>query len=218
MIGVIEEPGRRERKKREMRERVADAAARLFAEHGYDAVSMTSVAAAAGVAEQTVYNHFPTKPDLVLDMADDMLERSRRAVADRDPSLTPADALRDLVHADIDHFATEDPLLARGEYPAQSIESDVLRRYALQFRHRQGDALAEAIRDTDPELNPLVARAHASALITVVQAITDRVGAAILSGGDLGVVAQSLHDDAEMTLRDAAANFRAAKARAAGSI
>lgn len=212
---MTEEPGRRERKKREMRERVADAAARLFAEHGYDAVSMTSVAAAAGVAEQTVYNHFPTKPDLVLDMADDMLERSRRAVSDRDPALTPAEALRDLVHADIDHFVTEDPALARGEYPAQSVESDVLRRYALQFRQRQADALADAIGQTDPELNPLLARAHASALVTVVQAITDRVGAAILSGADLAVVARSLHDDADVTLLDAAANFRAAKARAA---
>lgn len=215
---MTEELGRRERKKREVRERVADAAAQLFAEHGYDAVSMTSVAAAAGVAEQTVYNHFPTKPDLVLDMADDMLERSRRAVADRDPARTPAEALRDLVHADIDHFVTEDPLLARGEYPAQSVGSEVLRRYALRFRDKQADALAEAILQTDPELNSLVARAHASALITVVQAITDRVGAAILSGADLGAVAQSLHDDAEITLIDADANFRAAKARAAGSM
>jgi AcrR family transcriptional regulator len=215
---VSREPGRRERKKREIRERVADAAARLFAEHGYDAVSMTSVAAAAGVAEQTVYNHFPTKPDLVLDMADDMLERSRSAVAGRDPAQTPAEALRDMVHADIDHFVTEDPLLARGEYLAQSVRSDVLRRYALQFRHRQADALADAIGETDPELNPLLVRAHASALVTVLQAITDTVGAAILSGADLAAVARSLHEDVEVTLLDAAKNFRGAKARAAGFV
>ncbi|WP_423920159.1 TetR/AcrR family transcriptional regulator [Frigoribacterium sp. 2-23] len=212
---MTETMGRRERKKREIRERIANAAARLFAEQGYDAVSMVAVAVAAGVAEQTVYNHFPTKPDLVLDLADEMLESARRAVADRGPLATPADALRLVVHGDIDHFVTEDPLLARGEYPAQSVESEVLRRYALHFRDEQAEALAEVIRDTDPELNPLVVRAHASALVTVLQAITDRVGAAILSGSDLDSVTEALHRDADVALADAAANFRAAKARAA---
>lgn len=214
---VTEQPGRRERKKREMRERVADAAALLFAEHGYDAVSMASVAEAAEVAEQTVYNHFPTKPDLVLDLADDMLERSRRAVADRSHSVTPADALRDMVHADIDHFVTEDPRLARGEFPAQSVESPVLRRYALHFRHQQAEAIAEAICETDPETNSLIARAHATALVTVLQAITDRVGAAILEGADVAAVAQALHEDADVALTDASENFRATKARAAAA-
>jgi len=211
---MAEATGRRERKKAEMRNRLADAAARLFAEHGYDGVSMSDVAAAAGVADQTVYNYFPTKPDLVLDMADEMLEQSRRCVAERDPALTPAEALRDLVHHDIDHFVHEDPLLARGEYPAQSVVSDVLRRYALQFRHRQADVIAEAIRGTDPELNVLVARAHAAALVTVIQSVTDRIGAAIAGGEDLAAITRALHADADATLSDASENFRATKARA----
>ena len=113
---MAEATGRRERSKRETRQRLADAAARLFAEHGYDAVSVSGVAKAAGVAEQTVYNYFASKPDLVLDRAEELLERSRRVVAERPPSLTPADALREQVHSDIDHFAARDPLLARGEF------------------------------------------------------------------------------------------------------
>lgn len=218
MASVSEEMGRRERKKREMRNHVAEVAARLFAEQGYDAVSMSSVAAAAGVADQTVYNYFPTKPDLVLDMADEMLERSRRAVADRDPALTPAEALRGLVHSDIDLFVHGNSDLSRGEYPAQSVESDVLRRYALQFRHEQADAIAAAIRETDPEVNALVARAHAGVLVTVIQAVTDRIGTAILSGADLLAVTEELHHDADLTLTDASENFRATKARVAQGI
>jgi AcrR family transcriptional regulator len=216
MRSVTEQMGRRERKKREMRSHVADVAAELFAEHGYDAVSMSSVAAAAGVAEQTVYNHFPTKPDLVLDLADQMPERSRRAVAERDPALTPAEALRGAIHEDIDYFAKGKSVLARGEFPAQSVESDAFRRYALQFRNEQADAIAAAILETDPELNTLVARAHAGVLVTVIQAVTDRIGAAILSGTDPLAVAQKLHDDADATLTDASENFRATKSRIVG--
>ena len=215
MASVTKTMGRRENKKLQMRQRLADAAAQLFAEHGYDAVSMSDVATAAGVAVQTVFNYFPTKPDLVLDRADDMLERSRRCVAERDPALTPADALRVQVHEDIDHFAARDVFFARGEFPAQSVESDSLRRYALQFRFDQAEAIAGAIGETDPEIHPLVARAHAGGLIIVIQAVTDRIGAAILSGEHLAAVAQKLHEDADVTLADAAEAFRATKTRAA---
>jgi AcrR family transcriptional regulator len=214
MTSVAEQAGRRELRKQQTRQRLADEAARLFAEHGYDAVSVSDVAKAAGVAEQTVYNYFPTKPDLVLDRADELLERSRRAVAERPPSLTPADALREQVHSDIDHFAARDPLLARGEFPAQSVASDSLRRRALAFRQEQGAAIAAAIAETDPELPALVLRAHADVLVTVLQAVTDRIGAAHLSGDDRADVAEQLHRDVEAVLVDASDNFRATKARA----
>lgn len=214
MEGVTEVTGRRERKKKETRDRLADVAARLFAERGYDAVSVSDVARAAGVADQTVYNHFPTKPDLVFDLAEEMLERSRRCVAERNDASTPAEALRASVHEDIDQFVQADPSLARGEYLALSVASDDVRRYAMRFRHDQAEAIAAAIGETDPELNALVARAHAGVLVTVIQAVTDRIGAAILSGADLKAIARKLHDDADLTLNDAAENFRASKARA----
>ncbi|KQO63449.1 hypothetical protein ASF23_04115 [Curtobacterium sp. Leaf261] len=209
--------GRRERKKLEMRQRLTDVAAQLFMDRGYDAVAMSDVARVAGVADQTVYNYFPTKPNLVLDRADDMLERSRRAVLERAPDTTPAEALRTQVHADIDHFAARDAVFARGEFPAQSVASESLRRYALEFRHDQAGAIASAIGQTDPSVPPLVARAHASALTTVMQAVTDRIGAAILSGADLAVVARGLHVDADIALTDAAEAFRSTTARFAGS-
>jgi AcrR family transcriptional regulator len=215
MTDVTKPPGRRELRKLETRQRLADAAAQLFAEHGYDAVSMSDVATAAGVAVQTVFNYFPTKPDLVIDRADDMLERSRRCVAERDPALTPAEALSVQIHEDIDHFAARDVFFARGEFPAQSVASDSLRRYALQFRFDQAEAIAAAIGETDPEVPALVARAHANGLITVIQAVTDRIGEAILTGAHLATVAQELHEDAGVALADAAETFRATKARAA---
>jgi AcrR family transcriptional regulator len=48
------------------RERIASSAARLFAERGYDGVPMDAIAAEAGVAVQTVYFAFRTKPELLV--------------------------------------------------------------------------------------------------------------------------------------------------------
>ena len=59
--------GLRERKKARNRRHIADTAARLFAERGYEHVTVTDVARAAEVAEQTVYNYFPAKENLVTD-------------------------------------------------------------------------------------------------------------------------------------------------------
>jgi AcrR family transcriptional regulator len=44
-----------------------DAAAELFAERGFDSVSVMEVARRAGVVEKTVFNHFPVKEALVFE-------------------------------------------------------------------------------------------------------------------------------------------------------
>lgn len=44
---------------------IADAATALFAEHGYAAVSMRRIAARVGVQAGALYNHFPTKQDVL---------------------------------------------------------------------------------------------------------------------------------------------------------
>jgi AcrR family transcriptional regulator len=57
---------------RATRARIATAAARLFVENGYAATSITTIAAEAGVAAQTVYNAFANKPAILsaaLDLA-----------------------------------------------------------------------------------------------------------------------------------------------------
>jgi AcrR family transcriptional regulator len=59
------ELGRRERKKNQTRELIAETARRLFAERGFDHVSVAEIARQADVSETTVFNHFGTKEDLV---------------------------------------------------------------------------------------------------------------------------------------------------------
>jgi AcrR family transcriptional regulator len=57
--------GLRERKKQQTRELIAETARRLFAERGFEEVTVAEIARAADVAETTVFNYFPTKEDLV---------------------------------------------------------------------------------------------------------------------------------------------------------
>jgi len=56
----------RDRQRAETRLLLQKHAIRLFTDVGYDATTVTDVAAAAGVSAMTVYRHFPTKEDLVL--------------------------------------------------------------------------------------------------------------------------------------------------------
>ena len=59
--------GRREQRKQDTRRALEDAALRRFAAEGYDATSVESIAADAGVSARTFFRYFATK-DEVLDM------------------------------------------------------------------------------------------------------------------------------------------------------
>jgi AcrR family transcriptional regulator len=60
-----EQPGRREQNRARQRDRIQEAAFALFAERGFDDVTVEDVAREAGVARATVFNHFSSKQGLV---------------------------------------------------------------------------------------------------------------------------------------------------------
>jgi AcrR family transcriptional regulator len=81
--------GLRERKKREARAAISQTAIALFAERGFDAVTVADVAEAADVSVKTVFNYFPVKEDLVLESRERLEHELLHAVAER-PAGTPA--------------------------------------------------------------------------------------------------------------------------------
>jgi AcrR family transcriptional regulator len=106
-------PGLRERKKRAANQAIAATARRLFADRGYDAVTVAEVAAAANVSEKTVFNHFPTKEDLAFAGREEGIAQLVEAIGAR-PSGTPVLAVfRALTRTVIDDFvaAGDDDLL-----------------------------------------------------------------------------------------------------------
>ncbi|MET7398803.1 helix-turn-helix domain-containing protein [Dactylosporangium sp. NPDC005572] len=81
--------GRRERKKAQTRQALADAALRLFLEHGYDGVTVAQIADAADVSLATLFKHVPDgKEALIFDDGTERREALVAAVRDR-PAGTP---------------------------------------------------------------------------------------------------------------------------------
>jgi AcrR family transcriptional regulator len=89
---MSQEPGLRERKKQRTRQLIADTARRLFAERGFDDVTVAEVARAADVAEATVFNYFSTKEDLFYSGLEAFEEELLSAVRERKPGDSVLDA------------------------------------------------------------------------------------------------------------------------------
>jgi AcrR family transcriptional regulator len=73
---------RRERRKREVHDRILEAATALFERQGFTATTALEIAEAADVAEKTFYNHFATKQHLMEELARASLEDLLRALAE----------------------------------------------------------------------------------------------------------------------------------------
>lgn len=84
----------RERKKEQTRQEISDTATAMFAEHGFEQVTIAQVAEAAGVSKMTVTNYFPRKEDLVYDRAQDIIGGLAAAVRERHPGESLLDAVR----------------------------------------------------------------------------------------------------------------------------
>ncbi len=72
------------------RRKILDAAARLFAERGVDAVSLDAVAAEAGVGKGTVFRRFGDRSGLAAALLDDQERTLQQAILSGPPPLGPA--------------------------------------------------------------------------------------------------------------------------------
>lgn len=82
----------------EVRRRILSAAVDLFADHGYDATSVSQVISRAGVAKGGFYHHFASKDELLIavygELINRQLEGMERILAER---RSPAETLRLLI-------------------------------------------------------------------------------------------------------------------------
>ena len=157
------EPGLRERKKARTRQVIADAAARLFAQRGYEQVAVSDVAREAEVSEQTVYNYFQTKEQLVTDRDQLIQDELSRLIRTRAPGTTPAAAIREYVLDTVEGIRRIPAEQWRGELGFLAAISPTVHRLALEMSDRQAAALATALAETDT-VAPEIARLRGIAL------------------------------------------------------
>ena len=130
------------------RTRIAEAARRLFAEHGYGSTSMESIAAEAGVAVRTVYSAFGSKREilsLICELwleAAEARERAGQVLAEPDPGRRLRAAAGWLVHLYATGF---DVVLMFEAANDESPETRALLRAKLAGRNQAMDAMIASL-------------------------------------------------------------------------
>ena len=189
--------GLRERKKQQTRQDIFDASQRLFARHGFDAVTVAQIAEAANVSAMTVFNYFPTKEDLFFGGMQFFEEQLVEAVRDRPRGESALKAFQRRVLQGAENLESR----ARAEAilrASRMVESSP----ALQARERQivdryTRALAELLAGApEPDVESV---AVAAALMGAHRAVVDRVR----QGVEAGVRGDALADDARTQIRKA---------------
>lgn len=114
--------------------RIRAVAERLFARHGYAAVSMRQIAAEVGVQAGALYLYTPDKQSLLADMMREHLVGLLAALADLPPQDDPAEALAQFARFHVDyHILRPDAVFIaymelRNLEPANFAEVEGLRR------------------------------------------------------------------------------------------
>ena len=83
------------------RERILDAAERIFARHGFFHARVSEIAKEAGVADGTIYLYFKSKDDLLITLFESRMERVTADLAEAIsavPASDPAARLRMFIH------------------------------------------------------------------------------------------------------------------------
>ncbi|GAB7183393.1 TetR/AcrR family transcriptional regulator [Kitasatospora sp. Ki12] len=138
--------GLRELKKQQTRDLLADTAMGLFAERGFDQVTVVEVARAAGVSPNTVFNYFPTKEDLFFDRQDAVIAHLAEVVRRRPAGSSAVDAVRaDLLAAVADGEPTVGLNPRMATFWRIVTDSPALRARLLELGERAEGALAAVL-------------------------------------------------------------------------
>ncbi|MEE1788584.1 helix-turn-helix domain containing protein [Streptomyces sp. SP17BM10] len=142
---MTEPTGRRERKKAQTRQSLADAALRLFLDRGYDQVGVKDVADAADVSVTTLFKHFSRKEALVFDQDDDLEAALVAAVRDRAPGQSIPRALCEHLLRTRTRLAVDAGNPRFAAFTRMVRDTPALREYAHEMWMRHEAALARAI-------------------------------------------------------------------------
>lgn len=189
------EPGLRERKKQRTRQQIADTAWRLFAERGFDQVTVAEIARGADVSEATVFNYYPTKEDLVYHRMEAFEQEMLGAIRDRAPGESIVDAFGRFVLEPRGFLASDDPDAAQGLLTVTRVimGSPALLAREHRIYERYIEALAALVAEERGmragDVEPWVV---AYALIGLHRALIDFVRRQVLAGQDRKRIAREL--------------------------
>lgn len=145
--------GARARAKRDVSDRLRTEALRLFLESGFDAVTVTAIADAAGVTSRTFFRYFPSKETVVTDLMDGTNDRLVALLEMVDTSGTMFDVIRRAFHLWFEEYA------ALYDTVRFLVEGSPTLSAAMLHRSSEWEAhLAEVFTRRFPEMNSMSGR------------------------------------------------------------
>lgn len=175
-----------ERRRRLVRADIGRVAIDLFAERGYDAVTVDDIAAAAGISQRTFFRYFATKDEVVLDYERRLVDRLVVAVAARPAGEGAVTALRN-AYVDTSRVVPDERerVVQLGRILAATPE---LRASAQAAHAHNGPLLHEVARRLGVPADDRRARAVTAAMTSVAAA----EWAAWVDGGGVGDPAERI--------------------------
>ena len=201
---MTQELGLRERKKQRTRQHIAETARRLFAERGFDRVTVAEIAREAEVAQATVFNYFPTKEDLFYSRLEAFEDELMTAIRERQPGESVLAAFAGFVLDQQGVLAMRSP---GGDDEAteriRTVSRVITESPALLARERQvfdryAATLAAFIaEDTGAQPGDVASRAVANALIGLHRALIDYVRERARAGARAADIRAGVRAEAE---------------------
>ena len=190
--------GLRERKKEQTRQLIAETARRLFAERSFERVTVAEIARAADVAEQTVYNYFPTKEDLVYWRLESFEQELLAAIRERAPGVSVLEAFWQWMLRQRG-LLDEEPVSEGMASMARVIsESAALRAREQQVFERYTESLADLLAsDTGAEHGAVEPWVAANAVMGLHRALVIYARGRVLEGARNPELARELRARAE---------------------
>ena len=179
--------GLTERRRRIVREEIGTIAIGLFAERGFDAVTVNDIADAAGTSPRTIFRYFPSKDEIVFDYERRVRRRLLVALDARPLTEGPVTALREAYvatsHVEPEHRAR---IVALGRVLEAA---PGLRARARGERVVADDELVDRIVG---RLGTAHEREHARIIVASMSAVAGEVFWAWVAGGGRGDPAERI--------------------------
>lgn len=186
--------GLRERKKQRTRQAIREAALRLFTERGFERVAVAEIAAAAEVAEKTVFNYFGSKEALVFGGEAPVPQNLIATIGQRRPGESVTAAMRH----ELRNFAARllgEPTVPPSPDPIPEpdhakvlqlvVQTPALQTYLRQLFSRAEPAVAQVLaRETGAEPGSIEPDVAAMALVGVLRVLYERLLAVAASDTD----------------------------------
>jgi AcrR family transcriptional regulator len=168
-------PGLRERKKQRTRMAIFEAAMALFAERGYDHVTMAEIAHAADVAPATVFTHYASKEDLFYALRHEVNERLRTALRERATEIGVLAAVKEWQLEMAEYFVASPEQVERSRTFSRLLrENPALWTRSVGFIYERQQLLTELLIEHYPDTDPLLLEVAAAQIAGASQVAVSR--------------------------------------------